>query len=289
MNKRKWKPINKRAWPAVRSLLKQLEPLSVNSYSALRCDEVPAKIPTDKKVFILETKKEDHLQGLLLSSTAGHIFPFILDDDYLKEDDFFKEARSLLKFKYLHSIQGRKKTVEKCLNELAYKKNCHFDYHLMMMRQQPKQPGLKIEKGISYKKALMSDFEKIFPLQAAYEKEEVLANPFEFDAQICQLNLKKRLRSMPYYLLFLDNTLASMACINRKGQAFKQIGAVYTRKEMRGRGYAARVLKFLMDSEEQTDQGFSLFVKQNNPAACRLYQKLGFSVQGDFCITYLNP
>jgi len=65
-----------------------------------------------------------------------------------------------------------------------------------------------------------------------------------------------------------------------------QVGGVYVLPEYRGRGIARRMAVEFITSLTAQGRGISLFVKKSNPAARRVYQRIGFEILGDYRINY---
>jgi predicted GNAT family acetyltransferase len=61
---------------------------------------------------------------------------------------------------------------------------------------------------------------------------------------------------------------------------------VYVHPDYRGIGIAGRMTSEFTESLAAQGRGISLFVKKSNTAARRVYQRIGFEIQGDYRIDY---
>ncbi|NNM54136.1 MAG: GNAT family N-acetyltransferase [Spirochaetales bacterium] len=143
-----------------------------------------------------------------------------------------------------------------------------------------------LREGQIVRWAFPQDAEEIFPLQEAYEKEEVLFDPADFCASSSYWLFQKQLQTHWNVVLEEDGIPLAKAGTNALIPDWGQLGGVFTRPDRRGEGLQRRVLQFLLAELARTGRGACLFVKVNNHRAQKLYQSLGFSVEGPFEITY---
>lgn len=130
------------------------------------------------------------------------------------------------------------------------------------------------------------DSEALFVLQEAYEKEEVLFRPEEFQPLVSRLHFWKSLKDQEIVGLWEGERPLAKAGTNALTPRWAQLGGVYTRPEERGRGHQKRLLSFLLARLEAQGRGACLFVKKGNVPALALYAGLGFQPRGDFTILY---
>jgi ribosomal protein S18 acetylase RimI-like enzyme len=72
--------------------------------------------------------------------------------------------------------------------------------------------------------------------------------------------------------------LAAMAGQRTAIPGYREVSAVCTHPEQRGRGYAVRLVSAVMDGMAKLGELPYLHVKQDNVAAIRLYRRLGFRI-----------
>ncbi|MBL8967357.1 MAG: GNAT family N-acetyltransferase [Spirochaetaceae bacterium] len=150
------------------------------------------------------------------------------------------------------------------------------------------------------------DLEALYPLQEAYEREEVLTALHRFDPAGCRAALA---RSLAEQLLvagelgrggaagggesangamrdFVGGGLVAKAGTNARSFLLDQIGGVYVEPRRRGRGYGRAVMEGLLAELASAGRGAVLFVKPRNAAAMGLYAALGFVEIGDYRADY---
>jgi len=128
--------------------------------------------------------------------------------------------------------------------------------------------------------------EALFPLQEAYEKEEVLFSVDDFQPLASRLHFWKSLKDQHIVSLSLDGRPVAKAGTNALTARWAQIGGVYTRPEHRGQGFQRRLMAFLLGRLADQGRGACLFVKTENLPALRLYRSLGFAGEDSFTIVY---
>lgn len=131
-----------------------------------------------------------------------------------------------------------------------------------------------------------AEAEALFPLQEAYEKEEVLFEPGEFQALASRLHFQKVVRQQEVLGLWEGGRPVAKAGTNALTGHWGQIGGVYTRPEFRGQGFQKSLMSALLARLEGQGRGACLFVKKANLAAGSLYRSLGFAFETDFTILY---
>ena len=130
------------------------------------------------------------------------------------------------------------------------------------------------------------DGDALFSLQEAYDKEEVLFDPAEFQPLASRLHFWKTLRRQEIVALWEGGRPVAKAGTNALTGRWAQIGGVYTRPECRGRGFQKRLMAYLLARLSGQGRGACLFVKKSNAPAGALYRALGFQERGDFTIVY---
>lgn len=128
--------------------------------------------------------------------------------------------------------------------------------------------------------------EALFALQEAYEKEEVLFDPGEFQPVGSRLHFYNALRHQEILSLWTEAGPVAKAGTNALTLRWAQIGGVYTRPECRGQGTQKRLMAALLERLGSQGRGACLFVKKTNLLAGNLYRSLGFAAAGDFTILY---
>jgi predicted GNAT family acetyltransferase len=190
--------------------------------------------------------------------------------------------------KGLHAIQGIRGDLA-VLESALEKKNIlpteKFDYDLMSL-ECTEPPNVPVPKGLIIRKPGEGDLEALFPLQRGYEFEEVLPKGAEFNPQSCRRNLEGLIKNGIILAAELNGVPAGKININAESFSRFQIGGVYVAPEFRGRGIAQSMTEAMIRYLLPQGKNFTLFVKKRNPAARRVYDKLGFVKTADYGIEY---
>jgi hypothetical protein len=128
--------------------------------------------------------------------------------------------------------------------------------------------------------------DQLYPLQEAYEKEEVVPPGYPFNPGACRNGLERLLQDQVVFTAWLDGFPVAKANTNAFAYRQAQIGGVFVRPEFRGRGIAKRLVRELVHTV--VDQGWQvrLFVKKDNQPAIAVYRHLGFTIQDEYGIFY---
>ncbi|MDR1748667.1 MAG: GNAT family N-acetyltransferase [Spirochaetaceae bacterium] len=134
-----------------------------------------------------------------------------------------------------------------------------------------------------------ADAEALFPLQEAYEKEEVLPDESMFSSSQCMAGLRQTLLTRTVAVYRNGMTPVAKAAINAEGINWVQIGGVYTVPQWRSRGLARRLVQHIAELSAEREKGACLFVKKGNAAARNSYRNAGFTPFGEYRIVYYHP
>jgi predicted GNAT family acetyltransferase len=123
-------------------------------------------------------------------------------------------------------------------------------------------------------------------LQAAYEQEEVVPRGSTFSPAASRVNIANIIVNGQTLAAELDGRLVGKINISAVSFTRYQVGGVYVHPDFRGLGIARRMATEFIGPLVAQGRGVTLFVKKSNLAARRLYSGLGFSVRGDYRISY---
>ena len=184
----------------------------------------------------------------------------------------------------LHSVMGVRGEVAR-VQELLGRGYAVVDYLLMTVdaatcRAAAAPPELQLQRGRP------RDARRLFDLQRAYELEEVLLDGTRFDPDQCMRLLRRGLQRELVYFGAVHGHPVTKAGTNARGFAVDQIGGVFTEEARRGHGYGAAVMTVLLQALFAAGKSATLFVKPDNPAAIRLYERLGFVTRDQYRICY---
>lgn len=162
-----------------------------------------------------------------------------------------------------------------------------IDYSLMKLETAPRPEALSAgPAGLVVRRAFPEDAELLFPLQAAYEKEEVVPAGGVFSAAGARLAFERAIRERVILYAVLDGKAVGKAGTNARAFTRDQIGGVFVDPEYRGRGIAARLVAELSALLRAEGRTAVLFVKKRNAPARAAYEKVGFVAGENYRITY---
>ncbi|MFZ4617755.1 MAG: GNAT family N-acetyltransferase [Rectinemataceae bacterium] len=170
------------------------------------------------------------------------------------------------------------------------------DYRLMALPASrsvaPEHPHPGTIGTLRVERAGPGDLEALVPLQKAYEIEEVIIPLHVFDAEASRAWLSRMLRTEFIAKALRDGQRGAVEILGKAGtnaRAFTidQIGGVFVRPEIRGRGIARGMMDFLIARLGAEGRGTALFVKKGNAAALALYRGLGYATIDDYRADYL--
>ena len=254
----------------------------------------------DGEVLILQGQRDTGaaIGGAILRTTAGlllPVMPYAPGPDRLARLEQLPRPETVLPQllrERVYSIMGPSAEVRWLEAGMGNDPVASIDYTLMTLgesdfrrRKPPDEPPLA---GLRLRQAEARDLLPLFPLQRAYELEEVVVFPERFSDQACRLNLRRTLRQQLVFLAELDGRAVAKAGTNARGFQVDQIGGVYTNEAHRGGGIATHVMSELLERIFRTKRMASLFVKPSNRAAIALYRKLGFESLDSYRISYFQ-
>jgi ribosomal protein S18 acetylase RimI-like enzyme len=190
----------------------------------------------------------------------------------------------------IHAVQGTKEDaaiLESILVKWGYCVSEHIDYDLMGLDGQPDAQCFRLgPSGLIIRQPEKNDLDELFTLQSAYEQEEVLLRGAVLNPAVSRANLRHIFNNEQMLLSCLGGRVVGK--INTSASSFNryQIGGVYVLPEYRGMGIAGRMAAIFVKGLVDQGRGVSLFVKKSNPRARAVYRRVGFSIQGDYRITY---
>jgi ribosomal protein S18 acetylase RimI-like enzyme len=222
---------------------------------------------------------------LLLSHRA--LFPVFTAGKAAPPPRLFRRLIGRIPVHAIQGLRGDVEVMEALLAPLGCPMTDRIDYDLMTLESGTAPAALKEPpRGLVFFKPDLMDMEELYYLQAAYEQEEVLPRGAVFDPVSCRLSLGNLISREHILAAKLDGRIVGK--INTSAASFTryQIGGVYVHPHYRGLGIASRMTAAFLRELAPQGRGFSLFVKKNNPAARRVYRRVGFEPLGDYRICY---
>jgi hypothetical protein len=189
----------------------------------------------------------------------------------------------------VHSVQGRTEDaaiMQTAMEEIGLLATQSIDFDVMCIDSAPYGYQTAGPAGLLIRKPERSDINAIARLHAAYEQEEVLTAALEFNPVVSRLNTERIFTKEQMLVAELGGRLIGK--INTNAAAFSrcQIGGVYVHPDYRGLGIARRMAGEFSASLVAQGMGISLFVKKSNVSARQVYQRIGFSISGDYRVSY---
>jgi ribosomal protein S18 acetylase RimI-like enzyme len=225
----------------------------------------------------------------LLIHNRGSLFPVLGEDKDVPAPRFLGRFLSLIP---IHSVQGLTRDTEifeTFLGEAGRRSVNHIDYDLLYTDKEPRSGTLPTgPAGLILRPPDVTDIEALFPLQAAYEREEVLPPDTAFNPASCRLSLERIVRREYVLAACLGSRIVGKANTNAESFTRCQIGGVYVNADCRGLGIATRMIAAMVGELIAGGKGVSLFVKKWNAAARAVYRRIGFVSAGEYRITYYS-
>jgi len=226
------------------------------------------------------------LEGLLVNSRST-LIPVLRGGKEIPKPKFLGR---FFRMKKIHSVQGLREEVivmEDALDGMGKKYAEIFDYDLMSIDKLPNTKGyFSGPTNLILRSVQLTDLNEAAALHAAYEQEEVLHKGSVFSPAASRVNVANIISRDHMLAAEIGGRLVGKININAVSFTRYQVGGVYVHPDYRGIGIARRMATVFISSLVNQGMGVTLFVKKSNTAARRLYLGLGFSVKGDYRITY---
>jgi GNAT superfamily N-acetyltransferase len=256
-------------------------------YGVTACAKFLSRRPSNDQVWRLEDRSSPSggaIQAVIIRS--GAMFLPVLGT--IRNIPPLHFMRGLLSKPPVHLVQGLlgdAQTLESALADLGYRAAEQRDYDLMALDKTPEDGG-SFPKGLELRKPDFADFEELCPLQEGYEEEEALPRGAVLNPMSCRLTLSRILSNEQSLIACLDKRIVGKINTNAVSFTRVQIGGVYVLPEFRGLGIGSRMTAVFTGALAAQGRGVTLFVKKNNPAAQKIYRRLGFVEAGDYRISY---
>lgn len=248
-----------------------------------------------KILYILDERNV--LWGVISISPGGQILHCLESDVVLP---VLEQYFSLFKPQKLFSIIGEKRYTEALgkifLKQMGVVSKSSVDYMLMEYNQSVAEEVALKAKIDSKKRAFLadceifdcrdSDFDALYPLQKAYEIEEVITSQDTFNEKNTRILLRRSLQNNEVFAVRYNGRIIAKASINATGENCIQLGGIFTDSNFRNRGVATYLVKTVTQRFIKNKKTIVLFVKKVNSTAINVYQNCGFATFSDYKIIY---
>jgi uncharacterized protein len=216
-------------------------------------------------------------------TSFGLILPVF--DDNLPVDS--GEVGALVtRFSPVTSLMGLAYSVDALACHIEASPRERREYYLMVRPASPFSLPPPPFPGISARPAFSEDASVLFPLQCAYEKEEVLLVGDRLNAAASRILLEKSLKKETVWLAEYRGAVIAKAGTNARGFLWDQLGGIFVGNEFRSRGVGRWIVANLISALSREGKGTCLFVKKTNTGAITMYRRLGFEIRENFSISY---
>ena len=279
-NNLRWRKIKKREYAGAEALLRENEQLYVGA-----CSRYIKHDKSKDAVWILCAKDWD-ISGLILHS-GRTLMPVFCGGKEIPEPGFLCGFFSSIN---IHSVQGPRDEamlLEKTLEKTGRITTDSIDYDLMVIDKMPGADNYSTgPSNLVLRVPGFTDLDSLAVLQADYEREEVLPKGAQFNPAVSRNNLAWIIGNSGILAAELDGRLVGKINVNAHSFTRFQVGGVYVHPDFRKLGIARRMAAEFIGSLIAQGRGVTLFVKKSNHAARRLYDRLGFTVIGNYRISY---
>ncbi|MDR0382490.1 MAG: GNAT family N-acetyltransferase [Spirochaetaceae bacterium] len=221
----------------------------------------------------------------MLLHSRGALFPVFNGKTDITPPFFLERA---LKNIAIYSLQGlalEVETLESMLLPLGVSGRETVNFRLMTLEERPL--SVKAPDGLVFRRAERGDIDELLPLQAAYEKEEVLPTGAIFDSRSCRYSLERIIGTEKILVASMDGRIVAKINTNAESYSRCQIGGVYVLPEYRGRGVATCLTAVFSSLLLAENKGVNLFVNNKNAAARKAYARCGFRDLAAYRIVYM--
>jgi RimJ/RimL family protein N-acetyltransferase len=136
--------------------------------------------------------------------------------------------------------------------------------------ERPPEPG-----GTALRPATQNDFDLLVPACAAAHREELGVNPLQRDPESFRWRTRMQIEEGRSWLWVVGGTILFKAEASAWTPAAVQLQQVWVDPRVRGRGYAQRGLRDLCRLLLERVPAVCLFVRADNAAAIRVYERVG--------------
>lgn len=248
-----------------------------------------------KILYILDERNV--IWGVLSISQGGQILHCLESDVVLSTvQEYFRIVRPAKIFSIIGEQKYSDAIAKMFLQLYGIVPKSTTEYALMEYNQAAAEAAALKEKVDTKKRSFLrgceifdckdSDFDALFPIQKAYEIEEVLVKKDSFNEKNSRILLRRSLQNAEIFGVRYNGRVIAKASINAKGHNCIQLGGIFTDMSFRNKGIATYLVKNLTQRFKKDGKTIVLFVKKVNATAISVYLNCGFATFDDYKILY---
>jgi GNAT superfamily N-acetyltransferase len=226
------------------------------------------------------------IEGAVLRTHYGLLMPVFGDGSAVPADRKRESLQDIALPGPAASVMGLAADVAALLEALPGTIREIRNYYLMLRRASPPTLPPAPDPELRARPALPEDAPALFPLQSAYEKEEVLLDGDRFNPAAARILLERSLRDEIIWMAEYRGTPIAKAGTNARGFEWDQLGGIFVNKDWRKRGVGTWLVASLVSELAAGGRNSCLFVKKANATAIGLYRRLGFEIIDNYTIAY---
>lgn len=231
-------------------------------------------------------KEVNHrITGAIYISRFGVVLPAYEPVDSTEEDRAFLRQLLVSRREKLFSIIGTESRIRDLEERMGERSEDSETYRIFTGNEGSVHQGEHIPDAVIHE-ATTGDLEALWPLEKAYQLEEVLRKGSVLNEHSGRRHFFETLKYQIVFYVTLNGRPVAKAGTNARGWNWDQIGGVFVIPELRGSGFARVVMTRLLKAIRDAGKSPCLFVKENNSAALGLYRRLEFTDRGPFRISY---
>ncbi len=225
----------------------------------------------------------------VLVTSKGLVIPVHEEGNPLTAEQLLPLLTQIYRYvRRIYCVIGMESTVRQYEPHLREAIDTYRSHYLMLRPKQRPLASLSIPVKIQIHYLTEKQIKNIFPLEKAYQYEEVVVHPERFNSAAYMLHFRKVVESQKVLFASLNGVPIAKAGTNAIGINHTQIGGVFTTPEYRGHGVARALMHRLIEEIQVSDRNAVLFVRTSNPSAIQLYRRLNFDIIGRYQISYTS-
>lgn len=281
-----WQRVEKENFTNLLRFIIPHEQTCVNFTSRLLQRNRP-ELPSPREAIVFLGIERSEIRAAALVTSKGLLIPVHSDSLTLSQEQLEPLLTHVYRYvKRVYCLIGIEETVHQYEPLLRNPIDVRRSHYLMVRPKQRPLSPLRISTDIDIHILTDRDIKRVFPLEKAYQFEEVVVHPERFNPAAYLLHFRKVVKTQKILFATHGGAPISKAGTNAIGINYIQIGGVYTTPENRGHGVARALMHRLIEEIQVSGRNSVLFVRTDNRSAIQLYRRLNFDIIGRYKISY---